>query len=371
MHYDIDEHIRAVRNYDFLKENRDTFYQKLSTESVLCHGEYSSNIPLISILITTHGRINELKSALKSALEQKDFEDYEIIIVDNEAVNIEEETATSRYIKSIKSEKVIYYRNTTPASYRMDTGIAKLRTDWVVFLHDDDVLSPWALKILSDTLKKHMNAKWIVGYMERYEYSKWDDTLKEIIASYPHVTGYIKYPPQCYQESHRLSWLGSLINVQSYIQHGGTPAISLESGDSAMGIRFACQEKVVWVKTEYPLYYYKVWKNSGTGTGAQTIEKMLVSDYLFREYILKRFQVKHQWFWKMHTWMKIERTVDYYRNAPYAYKELNAEYMAQKLCIPKCWRSGERVFRAIEYIYALTERRYVHCFTSVDEMENG
>lgn len=362
MDYNIDDHIKAVKECDFLSENRDTFYDKLKTKSVLCSGAYSSHVPLVSILITTYKRVDTLKIALESAINQKDFDDYEIVIVDNEAADIKTETETSRYVKSVQSDKILYYRNLSPALHRMDTGVALLRTEWVAFLHDDDFLSPWALKMLTDTLKGEPDARWIVGSMKGFHNEDMDNVLKCQMRC-PSIISYARYPRKFYQESHKPTWLGSLIHVETYIRHGGIPAIGLGNGDSAMSIRFACLEDVLWINTDIPLYNYRVWKSSCTGSGAKALQKNFVSTYLFRSYILDKFNVKHRWFWKLRTWMKIVYDVTAYKTAyNYTeedyYAEIDINEMAQKLNIPKCWRNNKRLYNWVPEIYNMTEKRY-------------
>lgn len=360
MEYNIDDHISAVKAYDFWSENRETFYEKLNNDSILYYGEYSKHIPQVSILITTCKRVETLQYALESALNQREFYDYEIVVVDNEAADIKKETDTSRYIKSIKSDKILYYRNQTSAEYRMDTGIAVVRTPWVCFLHDDDILSPWTLKILTDIQKKNLNSMWIDGYMRGFNDKDMDNIWKKRETK-PIIVSIAQYPNQYYRESHKPSWAGSLINVERYISHGGTPAISLENGDSVMSIRFACIENVICVKTNLPLYNYRIWKKSVTGSGVSTIEKMLVSDYLFRCYVLDKYQVCNSWFWKMCAWRKLVNDVNNYKTNIYKYTDLNIEYLADKLEIPKWWCSKKMLQKYIENILRFYEKRYLKC----------
>lgn len=358
MPYNIREHIQTVKNFEFLSENQQSFYKKLNKDSVLCSGVYSKKPPLISILITTNKRVETLRYAVESAINQKEFDDYEIVVVDNEAADIDTETETSKYIKSLETNKLLYYRNVSPTTYRVDTGVALLRTKWMTILHDDDTLSPWALKILVDTLLIEPEAKWIVGLMKGFKNNSTYEMMNESMTK-PMVVSLARYPKQYYQESHKPTWLGSLINVERYICHGGVPGISLENGDAVMSIRFACMEEVVWVNTDLPLYNYRIWTNSCTGSGAKTIEKMLVSDYLFRSYVLDRFGVKNSRFWKYIAWIKVMKDLNYYREGIFNYAELDLNYIAEQLSIPKYWCSSKILREMALHIKCFLERKYL------------
>ncbi|STO32280.1 putative glycosyl transferase [Fusobacterium necrogenes] len=64
--------------------------------------------PKITIAIPTYKRVELLKEALVSAINQKDFDDYNIIVVDNDDNNTDE---VKNMILDINSEKVSYYKN--------------------------------------------------------------------------------------------------------------------------------------------------------------------------------------------------------------------------------------------------------------------
>ena len=126
--------IEINEKFDFYGGNERMFYQKKQYNSVLSYGCLSKKIPLVTIIIPTYKRVGTLKQAINSALNQKNFDDYEILVVDNEGSDIREETETSTYIKELQSDRIIYYRHEKTEDYAMDSACRLARTKWILFL---------------------------------------------------------------------------------------------------------------------------------------------------------------------------------------------------------------------------------------------
>jgi glycosyltransferase involved in cell wall biosynthesis len=95
-----------------------------------------------SIIIPTYNRVNFLKHSISSALEQ-DFEDFEVIVVDDASTD-----GTEEVVKSIKSDKLAYIKksmNGERAAAR-NTGTNAARGEFVYFHDSDDLLYPNHLK---------------------------------------------------------------------------------------------------------------------------------------------------------------------------------------------------------------------------------
>lgn len=96
---------------------------------------------VISVVIPTKNRKEELKRAIKSVLTQ-DFEDYEIIVVDDGNGEGEE------VIKEFKDERIRYFKTegNKGASHSRNIGIEKSKGSIISFLDDDDEFLPERLK---------------------------------------------------------------------------------------------------------------------------------------------------------------------------------------------------------------------------------
>ncbi|HYH04966.1 MAG TPA: glycosyltransferase [Bacillota bacterium] len=136
----------------FLK--RDCYKKYSNIESVLIYGKIKENIPSVSIVIPTYKRPALLKEAIDSALHQKYFDDYEIVIVDNED-NFDQRTETEDLIFSYNNDKIIYYRNRKNIGMfgNWNRCIELANGKWVCMLNDDDLLEETYLYEVNNALK--------------------------------------------------------------------------------------------------------------------------------------------------------------------------------------------------------------------------
>lgn len=126
------------------------------------YGEHPAN-PVFSIIIPTYQRLDFLQQSIKSALAQVDYDNYEIIVVDNDAED-EKAEETLSVIKKFASSKIVYFKNDKNIGiYGNTIRAAKLSIgEYIVLLNDDDLLHPYYLKVVNEFIKKY-NYKGIVG----------------------------------------------------------------------------------------------------------------------------------------------------------------------------------------------------------------
>lgn len=97
--------------------------------------------PRVTIAIPTFRRADLLKETIDSAINQKEFEDYDIIVVDNDP---ERACKSEQLMLSYKDKRISYYKNS--ANIGMAGNWNRLFElavgDYVVMLHDDDLLLP-------------------------------------------------------------------------------------------------------------------------------------------------------------------------------------------------------------------------------------
>lgn len=99
-------------------------------------------IPKFSFIIPTYKRADLLRFAIESCLQQDLGEDFEILIVDD---NPERDDETEKLIKKyFNIPGIIYYKN--QVNVKQEGNWNKLflyaRTEWIIMLHDDDMLYP-------------------------------------------------------------------------------------------------------------------------------------------------------------------------------------------------------------------------------------
>jgi glycosyltransferase involved in cell wall biosynthesis len=119
----------------------DSFAKDAGVNSLLIKGDISSVAPAVTIAIPTYKRPEFIKCAIDSALAQKDFDNYEVVVVDNDP---ERDTETEKIVCAIDNPKLKYYKNAENLGMfgNMNRCIKLSRTKWIAYLHDDDILSP-------------------------------------------------------------------------------------------------------------------------------------------------------------------------------------------------------------------------------------
>jgi glycosyltransferase involved in cell wall biosynthesis len=106
---------------------------------------------MFSIVIPTRARPETLRYTLQTCLSQ-DFDDYEIVVCDNCSP-----PETQSLIEEFNSKRIVYFRSPQPLSMRENWELAYSKSSgkYVMFIGDDDALSPFALSQLWVFLKEH------------------------------------------------------------------------------------------------------------------------------------------------------------------------------------------------------------------------
>lgn len=103
---------------------------------------HSCGKAVVTIAIPTCNRSRTLKDALESALEQNGFDDFCVTVVDDNGVRDDE---TEQLMAQYRTHpRVSYYKNSGNLAMAGNFNrIAELsETEYIVILHDDDILSP-------------------------------------------------------------------------------------------------------------------------------------------------------------------------------------------------------------------------------------
>lgn len=137
-------------------EYKNNFEIYREVKSKLIKGDFEIKQPLISIVIPTYKRTNLLKDAIDSALGQVDFNDYEIIVLDNED-EFDRKTETEELLETYENKKVLYYKNEKNIGMtgNWNRGIELANGKWITLLHDDDILHETFLRQMFNILKKN------------------------------------------------------------------------------------------------------------------------------------------------------------------------------------------------------------------------
>jgi glycosyltransferase involved in cell wall biosynthesis len=133
-----------------------------------------------TICIPTYKRVDALSEAILSAINQVEYDDYNVIVVDN---NPDRNDETELFMLKYKEHsKITYYKNSQNVGMagNWNKCLILASSDNVVLLHDDDVLSPYSLIAFNSALN-NINRNWA---MVKPNLRKFSDS-KELTFSRP------------------------------------------------------------------------------------------------------------------------------------------------------------------------------------------
>lgn len=107
--------------------------------------------PMVSIVLTTYNRVNYLRQAIESILNQT-YQNYELIIVDNYS-----DYDFKKFIESFDSNKIHAFQNKNDGiiAINRNYGIKKAKGKYIAFCDDDDLWMPNKLELQVDYLESH------------------------------------------------------------------------------------------------------------------------------------------------------------------------------------------------------------------------
>ena len=160
-------------NFDsscFLK-CRDNFALNSHIESKKIFEASKINNPTFSIAIPTYNRLESLKEAIYSALNQDTNIEYEIIVVENvddfKSKSLAEEMLQKEFSKE---GRITYYKNKENLGMfgNWNRCLELARGEWVCILHSDDRIMPNYIEEMSKVVGNKENAKYsLIGCLEQ------------------------------------------------------------------------------------------------------------------------------------------------------------------------------------------------------------
>ncbi|MEA5465690.1 glycosyltransferase family 2 protein [Leptothoe sp. PORK10 BA2] len=111
-----------------------------------------TEMPSFSIVITTYNRLELLKRAIATALDQT--VPCQVIVVDNASTD-----GTQSYVESL-GDQVLYHRNPTNANHSgaVNAGVELATGTWIKLVDDDDYLAPTCIETLIQAIKQRPGA---------------------------------------------------------------------------------------------------------------------------------------------------------------------------------------------------------------------
>lgn len=157
-------------------------------------------MPRLTVILTTYNRLNYLKKAIDSVLNQT-FKDFDLLILDNASLD-----GTDEYIKSLQDERIIYIRNPENIG-ALNNGLKSfdlirnsIKSEFISFFHDDDVMKPNLLESEIRVFKKYKDVVLVSTNIELIDEN--EKTIKKkglrrishdiIIEKYKYIEGFLK-----------------------------------------------------------------------------------------------------------------------------------------------------------------------------------
>ena len=271
--------------YRYLERYVDNFARVADIPSDLLIGKPQLNKkPWISVVIPTYNRTTLFKEAVMSVLSQTSVDfSWELIVVDNTPFDADGKTPALKILQEINDCRVLYYHNreNIGSGYNWNRGVELARGEWVCFLHDDDLLSAYALWNIGRIIRTVDWTKKKLGllYARRTQFStEYKEPEKQRKRSFIELTqrGTLIIGdtgtgmPSC----------GTTIRKQAYMEAGGINYDFGPTADAVLG--YQIMNKYAVICSDVPLGGYR-WANNETFK-KKTLQKLVEADWLFACY---------------------------------------------------------------------------------------
>lgn len=275
------------QNTDFFKIE-DNFAKTAHIQSIPIFEAKIDFVPKITIAIPTYKRADLLKEALESAINQTDFNDYEIIVVDN---NPERGCDTETMMLNYQNRRVSYYKNVENIGMfgNWNRCIELARGEYITILNDDDLLSSLYLERVSKFISE-INYNFNVLLVSLSHFRQIEDIDKIVSTKkFKNKTKYREIQPiELLEGNINPGSLGVLFKVSSLRYVGGYNSKYYPTSDYVLWLNFLLF-KLKIVRLEELLGYYRTFVNESLKVQVQI--KNIENDRVLRENIVKLFSL--------------------------------------------------------------------------------
>ena len=170
------EELDEIKNRDFLdKRNHFSQHDDVKSEKIL--GDFYEESPLVTIVMPIYNHpAPYFERALKSAIEQKGFSDYQVLIVDNDA---EAKNGNEEIVHKLSSSKVVYFRNEKNIGLFGNWSRACLlaQSKWITYLHSDDMLKENFLATMCPIILQHSEIDQLASSSVNFDSDEFDESV--------------------------------------------------------------------------------------------------------------------------------------------------------------------------------------------------
>lgn len=288
-----------IRDYEKIENCFEKVKDVISTK---VYEQNDVSDPFITIVVPTYKRVDLLKYAMESIVNQRRIDKWDILIVDNEPYD-GKPNKTEEYIRSLNLNNVTYYRNSEnmrPAD-NFNRGILLAKAPWVMMLHDDDLLTADALVIMERSIRflsaqkgKPLGAIAAAYYQFYSDPNNPQQSLNEIkevekkhLSSFPSYMYFKLTHANVLCTGHiggSVPSNGAVYRRQAVLETGG---FNDDNGISGDLILYYNLEKKYSVYHNLDMTGYYRWGNNSMSL-PESSYKTIRDGYLFREYVFSK-----------------------------------------------------------------------------------
>jgi glycosyltransferase involved in cell wall biosynthesis len=270
-------------------------------------------IPRYTIAIPTFKRGKLLKETIESAINQEDFNDFDIIIVDNDP---ERYCFTENLVKSINNKRISYFKNSENLGMTGNWNrLFELAVgDYIVMLHDDDLLYPNYLSKINHIQKKtnfNLDAIYV-----KYHYFDSNDSKKLPLQT---INKYTKYVHLNYSDFALSNLIGAPVGTcfkrDKVLQIGGFDDSFYPSLDYAFYVKFSYFFKsIILLNNELSIYRIHENESKNKKTVLGFIEKDRIIKYnIISKYFTKWFKKPFLFYYEFNDIIYLKKIKNLYR----------------------------------------------------------
>lgn len=280
------------QNIDFF-QTVDNFAKTATIPSIPIIESKLDFIPKVTIAIPTYKRTELLKIALDSALNQINYKDFEVIVIDN---NPDRDCDTELMIKAYSDIRFSYFKNSENIGMfgNWNRCIELSRGEYLTILNDDDLLQENYLFEISRTMQRLKNAKAI--FVKNIQ----------ILNSSNHISNDNKdinkaknselirklFPLSLIQGNINPGSLGVFVNKDALMKSGGYNDAFYPVSDYVFWVNFISNYPDSYLIDKY-LAFYRLFINESLKTEVQVVNIRL--DKIIRQQLLLKYKNVHFW----------------------------------------------------------------------------
>lgn len=352
--------IREIKFYPYLDKIDELDYPP-GNEVQLRYGEFYEKTPFLNIIIPTYKRPQLLKETLCSILASDKFDDYQIVIMDNEGV---EETPgvtlTEQMIKAFDSDKIVYFREATNTPFNWNHLIKYAKAEWLCMIHDDDLIDRRHLWIMSNIVKEHKEIDYLGCRLESF-FPGEEPLLKKDIDEF-HIEYYCCTD---FMYGFQVPLLGAFFKRENAVNLGGIDTKILSGiGDYIFVAKQAFYFNVYCC--DAPLYKYRIGRQQLTANTDGEYNCRISDYYLMREIARKTHPIMSYFYFRSAEKAWLDKIVNWCQSTTYGDRGVRPDDILQACGINGNIKKGlgKRNWFAVLY-WGLRRRIYKYCHPAI------